>query len=1023
MTTDTSAAYDPRILRHVRIYPMKTCHQTAPRLAFAAAVLCSTVQPSLLAQAAAAQSPTPAESSITTLSPFTVTSDSEKGYLATQTLSGTRLNSSLRDVGAAMTIFTERLLDDLAASSVADLVAFAPNTSAYLGEVLDTTGHGNAFLTTQSPQYVTRGGKTALISQNFFGTPAVAPDRYNSESLTFTRGPNSILFGLGNSAGAFTSTTKRANFRNAYQVEVRGDDNGGLRSTVDINRVIVPKRLAIRYAGLVENSEGFLDPSSGEQRRHFFTVQYTPFGTTSLRANYEFGSTFTMVTRPWPVYDGVTPWIDAGKPLLDTAGSGRTPIPGIQLAYAGNLGQAGAGTLFVTDHSRGGTVVPPMYWNAQGRSATPTFPKYPVLSVFRSLMNPAIFPTTANVLGEGNTRDVDFHTFTATWEQQIGSNFFVEAAFNRSLSDALINNTIGGQFEVLYADVNRQLPNGAPNPNVGMYYIDSTSNVLPNKNINTTERLMLSYDLDFAKYWPRAGVWLGRHRMAAFTENVVTDTWGSQNPGYNATPLPIAQPGVMDGTNRVLFRYYLDPAKGATTAGFNTVSRYPLVFAGSPFPTRNPSGVTPILAAVSAASQETRVITRAFATQSKFWKDRLVVTYGVRKDVQINYQGSSTDFNPWKDSNGIFPNPRNFGAKEYFAKSRTQGEGQTHTRGVVLHALPWLSLFANQSNNFQPNSSRRGPDSKLLPNEEGDGQDYGLKFSLLDGRIFADVVYYKNFGRNRADAAVVNGLHGNFQADTNPIWATIAAVENDNKYLVEPYSFLAGFWSDVQTGYSDGYESSVTANLTSAWRLTLNGSKRGPGKTIERGAATRAYLAKYFPIWKANAKWMSTPLVSGSFPGTIADAVARLEKTLANFDALAELPTDGLYSPTWSANLITSYDFAARSRLQGFSVGASANLRGRTIMGFAETAGNVLDAKRPYYAKEFLTTGAWITYRRKLFQKVPWRVQLNVRNVLDDDKIFPHRAVDTRDGTGRPTVVIYRLNEPRTFVLTSTFTF
>jgi len=102
------------------------------------------------------------------LSPFQVTSDTEKGYLATQTLNGTRLNTSLRDVGAAMTVFTERLLDDLAASSVNDLVAFAPNTDPYVGNVLDTSGSGNAFLTTQSPQYVTRGGNTALISQDFF---------------------------------------------------------------------------------------------------------------------------------------------------------------------------------------------------------------------------------------------------------------------------------------------------------------------------------------------------------------------------------------------------------------------------------------------------------------------------------------------------------------------------------------------------------------------------------------------------------------------------------------------------------------------------------------------------------------------------------------------------------------------------------------------------------------------------------------------------------------------------------------
>jgi outer membrane receptor for monomeric catechols len=206
--------------------------------------------------------------------------------------------------------------------------------------------------------------------------------------------------------------------------------------------------------------------------------------------------------------------------------------------------------------------------------------------------------------------------------------------------------------------------------------------------------------------------------------------------------------------------------------------------------------------------------------------------------------------------------------------------------------------------------------------------------------------------------------------------------------------------------------------------LTVNGSKRGPGKTIERGTLLRGYLAEYLPQWKGNAAWMSTPLVEGtSGGGTIANAVSRLENTLANFDALAALPTDSLFAPEWSTNVITSYDLSSSSRLRGISVGASANIRGPTVIGFAETATGVAIADRPYYAKEFVSTGAWITYRRKLFNKVNWRLQLNVRNVLDENKLFPHRAVDRRDGTGRKDVVIYRLNEPRTFVLTSTFSF
>lgn len=39
------------------------------------------------------------------LSPFQGT---EQGYLATQTLSGTRLKTDLKDIGSALTVFTER---------------------------------------------------------------------------------------------------------------------------------------------------------------------------------------------------------------------------------------------------------------------------------------------------------------------------------------------------------------------------------------------------------------------------------------------------------------------------------------------------------------------------------------------------------------------------------------------------------------------------------------------------------------------------------------------------------------------------------------------------------------------------------------------------------------------------------------------------------------------------------------------------------------------------------------------------
>jgi hypothetical protein len=151
--------------------------------------------------------------------------------------------------------------------------------------------------------------------------------------------------------------------------------------------------------------------------------------------------------------------------------------------------------------------------------------------------------------------------------------------------------------------------------------------------------------------------------------------------------------------------------------------------------------------------------------------------------------------------------------------------------------------------------------------------------------------------------------------------------------------------------------------------------------------------------------------------------VAALETTLANFIAIQSLPED-IYAPSWSVNMIQTYSFAPGSRLAGVSVGGSMNARGKTIDGFAETANNILNPNQPYYAPTNELFGAWITYQRKLLRnRLDWRVQLNVRNLFDAYTVFPLRTVDARDGTHRGAKVIYRLSEPRTYTLTSTFTF
>ena len=52
------------------------------------------------------------EEQVVELSPFEVTSDQDRGYAATSSLAGSRINTQLRDVGSAITVVTAEFMKD-----------------------------------------------------------------------------------------------------------------------------------------------------------------------------------------------------------------------------------------------------------------------------------------------------------------------------------------------------------------------------------------------------------------------------------------------------------------------------------------------------------------------------------------------------------------------------------------------------------------------------------------------------------------------------------------------------------------------------------------------------------------------------------------------------------------------------------------------------------------------------------------------------------------------------------------------
>ena len=79
----------------------------------------------------AADTPPPApveRDEVLKLNPFVVSENDAVGYSAASTLAGTRINTALRDVGAAISIITPEFLRDTAATNLGELLSLTTAT-------------------------------------------------------------------------------------------------------------------------------------------------------------------------------------------------------------------------------------------------------------------------------------------------------------------------------------------------------------------------------------------------------------------------------------------------------------------------------------------------------------------------------------------------------------------------------------------------------------------------------------------------------------------------------------------------------------------------------------------------------------------------------------------------------------------------------------------------------------------------------------------------------------------------------
>jgi iron complex outermembrane receptor protein len=211
------------------------------RIAALAAALLPAI-PSALAQSA---SGSPAKDDPIILNPFDVTAGSNKGYMATNTISGTAMNTPLKEVPMAINVITAEFLSDSLVGTFEQALDF--NSAVTQTARVPVSNRGDLFSI--------RGfrNRNVLVDGVTSGDfiPAQMIDR-----IEVVKGPNT-LYGQSDPGGLINIISKRPQGRNRLSVGVRAGDNGVLGGDFDANVVAGQGRLGLRLVGAYNETDGY----------------------------------------------------------------------------------------------------------------------------------------------------------------------------------------------------------------------------------------------------------------------------------------------------------------------------------------------------------------------------------------------------------------------------------------------------------------------------------------------------------------------------------------------------------------------------------------------------------------------------------------------------------------------------------------------------------------------------------------------------------------------------------------------
>jgi len=938
----------------------------------------------LVAQSVPPAPPATARSDgVVELSPFVVRNDQDVGYLAANTLAGSRLNTALKDTPASISVFTSEFISDLGALSLSDVVRYAANVEFQLDD--DRAANPNGNETVGGYQSFRIRGLKASVAQNYFRW-SLPIETALVERIEDSRGPNAVLFGIASPGGLLNSSTKRAQTARSFHAGAVGvGSDASWRGTLDFNQRLLDGRAALRLNTIFNRTNSFRHWQFQESKIAHLAGTFRATERTQVRAEFQHGQIDSNQPRADNLFNAFMTWVDAGRPTNAT-----------QVASAAQ-GTTRLSTNAATPHT---TYISNDKFVMAERGTLSTVAGGPAGSgvvLDRRYTDPSI-----NIGGPAQDRSSRYNALSAFVEHRFAKSTFLELAYNHQ--DHVFDR-YDPQVDTpqrLRGDPNQLNNDGTRNAFAGRLYLEGGWQRLYTRENTDTGRVMFSTEHD-AKQW-------GNYRIAALAEYEKSFTstatyremWTDAATGlaaFNAQP---------ENTANFAYRRTYPIEGDWATYHLNGPGRDGLfnnVF--DPITNRRLSSAW--FPSSGSSPREVYTVQKAgmIAGQTRYFGGRLIFAGGLRRDdLDERVVGRRRDSRTGEWI--IARDPAT--ADPTQLPTRAENVGRNKTYGAVWHARPWLSAFYNRADNIAlpargqtrlPDDGTPGRPITLEP-PKGRGEDWGLAFDLLEGRLFARATYYTTSGEHQSTTPPSPVVDANVRImDALFAAGRISRAERDARVLTGSQGLF--------DHRSEGLELQVTANVTKAWRFQANYS------------TTDAKEANLFPEWRAwhtqNVAFLSRVNTTGVVTSAARTIQQEVDFYLTTNGGLNEYTeNDGgtkLGTRRHKANLFTRYTFLS-GPLRGAYLGGGFNYQSKLFTGLDPADREVWS---PGYWRADAVAGYTV---RGLRKDRRLSFQLNVYNLANDrDALVVRYSWET--GVQRPFRTVPQ--PPTTWRLTSNFEF